>query len=225
MLRVIRFYATCSLAPFALALGADIFLVVERVLGFGCGLAAGLSFSGLALLFWYGLEVLKARHEGGEERRVTDQESSGGTPLEKKIEQMLTETRVVLPGAQALLGFQLIIAFTDAFENLSAFAKGVHLAALGFVALTVIWLMAPAAFHRIVYAGEDTVEFHKLGSRFLLAASIALAFGIAGDLGVVVGKVAGSSVAGVAAAVLSLALLIGLWHLYPLWKRRSIAKA
>jgi hypothetical protein len=38
--------------------------------------------------------------------------------------------------------------------------------------LVPTWLMAPAAFHRIVYAGEDTPEFHTLGSRFLLAASI-----------------------------------------------------
>ncbi len=121
-----------------------------------------------------------------EERDDPERES---TPLDRKIEQMLTETRVVLPGAQALLGFQLIIVFSDAFEKLTAGAKGMHLAALGCVALAVIWLMAPASFHRIVYAGEDTAEFHRLGTRFLLASSLALAFGIAGDLGVVVGKV------------------------------------
>ena len=31
------------------------------------------------------------------------------TPLQEKIDHMLTESRVVLPGVQALLGFQLIV--------------------------------------------------------------------------------------------------------------------
>lgn len=138
------------------------------------------------------------------------------TSLETKIEQMLTEARVILPGAQALLGFQLVITFSDAFEKLPFASKIVHLVALGLLALTVIWLMAPAAFHRIVYAGEDTPELHALGTRFLLAASVTLALGISADLGVVVGKVINSDQAGAAAAVASLCLLTGLWHVYPL---------
>ena len=39
-------------------------------------------------------------------------------PLHSRIEQMLTEARVILPGAQALLGFQLAIVLTDTFEKL-----------------------------------------------------------------------------------------------------------
>ena len=31
------------------------------------------------------------------------------TPLHTRIDQMLTEARVILPGAQAILGFQLIV--------------------------------------------------------------------------------------------------------------------
>ena len=38
--------------------------------------------------------------------------------LQAKIEQLLTEARVVLPGAQALFGFQLAIVLTRAFERL-----------------------------------------------------------------------------------------------------------
>ena len=34
-------------------------------------------------------------------------EEASSTPLHAKIEQMLTEARVILPGAQALFGFQL----------------------------------------------------------------------------------------------------------------------
>lgn len=221
LLGVIGRCAGLSLAPFAFALGADLFLAVEPVLGLVPGLAAGILFCGLALLFWYGLEALKARRVGQRERTMTSREPEHEhTSLETKIEQMLTEARVVLPGAQALLGFQLVITFSDAFETLPLASKVVHLIALGFLALTVIWLMAPAAFHRIVYAGEDTPEFHALGTRFLLAASVSLALGIAADLGVVVAKVLASDRAGIAASLAALGLLIGLWHLYPAMLRR-----
>ena len=144
-------------------------------------------------MFWYGLEALKARTVGERERAMTRQEPEHEhTSLEIKVEQMLTEARVILPGAQALLGFQLVITFSEAFEKLPFTSKIMHLIALGLLALTVIWLMAPAAFHRIVYAGEDTSGFHALGTRFLLAASVTLALGISADLGVVVAKVTAS---------------------------------
>jgi len=217
LLGVIGHYAGLSLAPFALALGADLYLAVEPVLGLGPGAAAGFLSCSLALVFWYGLEAVEARTVGERERTMTDREPEHEhTSLGTKIEQMLTEARVVLPGAQALLGFQLVITFSEAFEKLTFGTKVVHLVALGFLALTVIWLMAPASFHRIVYAGEDTPEFHALGSRFLLAASVTLALGISADLGVVVAKAVASDTAGVMAAVVSLALLVGLWHVHPL---------
>ncbi|GJE40881.1 DUF6328 family protein [Methylobacterium soli] len=217
LLGVIGRYAGLSLTPFALALGADLFLAVEPVLGLASGIVAGTLVFGSALLFWYGLQALKARTIGGRERAMTSREPEHEhTSLETKIEQMLTEARVILPGAQALLGFQLVITFSDAFEALPFTAKIVHLVALGFLVLTVIWLMAPASFHRIVYAGEDTPALHILGTRFLLAASVSLALGISADLGVVVAKVVDSDQAGLVAALASLAVLAGLWHVYPL---------
>lgn len=217
LLGVIGRYAGVALAPFALALGADLFLAVEPVIGLRPGAAAGGLVCGLALLFWYGFEALKARTIGDKERNMTRQEPEHEpTPVETKIEQMLTEARVMLPGAQALLGFQLVITFSDAFDRLPFGSKVVHLVALGLLAITVIWLMTPAAFHRIVYAGEDTPGFHVLGSRFLLAASMTLALGISADVGVVVSKIVESDWAGLVAALASLFVLTGLWHVYPL---------
>jgi hypothetical protein len=52
------------------------------------------------------------------------------TPLKVKIQQFLVEARVVLPGAQALFGFQLAIVLTRPFELLPAASKVVHVASL-----------------------------------------------------------------------------------------------
>jgi uncharacterized protein involved in response to NO len=132
---------------------------------------------------------------------------------------MLTEARVILPGAQALLGFQLAIVLTQAFTELPAASKGVHAASLGAIAVAIVLLMAPAAYHRIVFAGEDTEEMHRTGSRFVAAATVPLALGLAGDVYVVLAKTADSPKVGIIAAAAILAFLIGLWHVFPILAR------
>jgi hypothetical protein len=87
-------------------------------------------------------------------------------PLPRRIDQMLTEARVILPGAQALLGFQLAVALTQGFDGLPPASKALHAGGLGFVALSTVLLMAPAAYHRIVYDGDASKRFLETGSRF-----------------------------------------------------------
>src|SRR5205823_11846413 len=98
-----------------------------------------------------------------------------------QVDQLLTEARVIIPGAQALLGFQFAVTLTRAFEQLPPHAKLVHAIALLCVALTVILLMAPAALHRLSFGGEDAPEFLTIGSAFVIAAPVPLALGIALD--------------------------------------------
>jgi hypothetical protein len=67
------------------------------------------------------------------------------------------------------------------------------------VALAVVLLMTPAAYHRIVYDGEDTEDMHRVGSALVTAATAPLALGLAGDVYVVITKIAESPAAGLAA--------------------------
>ena len=145
------------------------------------------------------------------------------TPVSTKIEELLTEARVVLPGAQALLGFQLAVTLTNAFEELPFASKVVHAAALMLVAFAMILLMAPAAFHRIAFAGEDSEDFHRIGSWFVVAATVPLATGIAGDVYVAIGKIAESAGIGIAAALVALGLMVALWYVQPYSLRRRLA--
>src|SRR3954464_14524114 len=48
--RTIGRFASLALAPFAVALAVDVLMAVERVAGLWGGIAAGISFGGLALL-------------------------------------------------------------------------------------------------------------------------------------------------------------------------------
>jgi uncharacterized membrane protein YuzA (DUF378 family) len=224
--RVISWMASAALLPFAVSLGLSLFIGIERIFGLWAGIAAGAGFGGLAVFAWYAWELIRKTSTGHKERQMAAMQNEDGekTPLHNKIEQMLTEARVILPGAQALLGFQLAIIITQSFEKLPRHSQVLHALSLGLIALAVILLMAPAAYHRIVYAGEDSAEFHKTGSLMVTAATVPLALGISADAFVVIAKIAGTA-AGVSVAVLALAGFVGLWHVYPLLRRAAMAQS
>jgi hypothetical protein len=215
--KVTTVIADLSLLPFALALGIDVFVSIERISGSTGGLAAGFGAGGVALALWYGVPRVAAQRTGQKERAMTERQRDERppTPLHVKIEQMLTEARVILPGAQALFGFQLAIVLTRSFETLPDTSRVVHALSLGLVALAVMLLMAPAAYHRIVYAGEDTDDMHRVGSALVTAATVPLVLGMAGDIYVVIGRIIGPTT-GLAAAAFGLMVLAGLWYGYPL---------
>ena len=79
------------------------------------------------------------------------------TPLKSKIEQLLTEAQLIIPGGQALFGFQLIAMLTSVFDELPETAKVVHAAALCLIGMNVIVMMTPAALHPMSFGGEDKV--------------------------------------------------------------------
>src|SRR4030088_1425633 len=66
--------------------------------------------------------------------------------LDSAARHLLEECRMVLPGVQALFGFQLIAVFNEGFsKKLSAGEHQVHQPAIVLVAIAVALVMAPAA--------------------------------------------------------------------------------
>ena len=210
-------FADIALLPLAVGLAADISIVVSFRLGSAAGLGLGLGLGALALLLWYGAEwacrlLLTTPKEG-------PMGAAGPTPLDERIEHMLTETRVLIPGGQALFGFQLAIFLTEAFGRLPPLIQALHTVALTCIAPAVILLMAPAAFHRITWRGENTERFHRLGSALIVASAVPLALGIASDLSVAVTVALGAQAGVLAGGTAGLALLV-LWFAVPLALRR-----
>jgi uncharacterized protein DUF6328 len=217
LLRFTALIADLALLPFALALGVGLFVGATAIFGTDAAVIAGTTTTALAVALWYGVPLLRRLSAGERERMITRSQKDQrlDTPLPTKIEQLLTEARVILPGAQALFGFQLAIVLTQSFEQLAEVSKIVHAASLFLVALAVVMLMAPAPYHRIVYAGEDTADLHRVGSALITAATLPLGLGLAGDVYVVIAKIAGSALIGVVSGASTFALLAGLWYIYP----------
>src|SRR5207244_10705169 len=99
--------------------------------------AAGIAAATVAMALWDGMPRAAAQRTGQKERAMTERQRNERppTPLHVKIEQMLTEARVILPGAQALFGFQLAIVLTQSFETLPGSWRIVHALSLRLVGL------------------------------------------------------------------------------------------
>jgi hypothetical protein len=207
-------FAAWSLLSFMVSLGLGLFVVFERIFGGAVGAVVGAASAILAGFSWFGLAWLI-----GERRRQAMAAESDATPLSTKIEQMLTEARVIIPGCQALLGFQLVAMLTRAFDELPEDAKIMHAAGLCCVTIATILLMTPAALHRQSFGGNDSEQFLRLGSAFIVAASLPLALGIAADVYVVFLKITHSTAITLTASVTLLLAMLLLWYLYPMWLR------
>lgn len=208
--------AASALLPFGLCIGIDVFVVAELLFGTTASIIAGAAFAGVAALFWYGLEVLQRYRQGGAALGIQE-DIAVETHLSEKISMMMIEGRVILPGAQALLGFQFAAFLTNSFEQLPHTAQLVHFGCLASVALSVILLMSPAAYHRLVAYGEDRPDVYRFGSRMILASLAPLSAGLSGEFFVVASKIGYAGRPAIVATLVSFVLFIGFWYGYPLW--------
>jgi Family of unknown function (DUF6328) len=209
------FYTGLGLAPLASSPSLSAYIVLGRHFGIVAGVIGGLGLGALSAIAWFGFECLIGLAPEKQSMETTQ------TPLATKMEQLLTEARVIIPGAQALFGFQFVAMLTTGFDRLPQASKVMHALALGLIAINIVLLMMPAALHRLSYGGDESGEFLRIGSALVIAAPVFLAGGIATESYVVLQKVineAGWSAAGACATFLVIALC---WYALPVLLRAS----
>jgi Family of unknown function (DUF6328) len=136
-------------------------------------------------------------------------------PLSKAAEYLLDECRMVLPGIQALFGFQLIAVFNMGFdEKLTSSERHLHLVAIALVAIAVAIIMTPAALHRQKGPYDVSDTFVRISNRLLLGSMVPLALGISIDFYLISKIIVGGSLVAVFAAGLLL-IFVGLWFVLP----------
>lgn len=139
--------------------------------------------------------------------------------LEEEATHVTDEARMVLPGVQAVLGFQLIAVFNQRFEEFSAGEQVVHLAAFLLVALAMGLMMTPAAYHRQVERGRVSQRFIDLSSKLLTIAMLPLIAGLGLDTYLIARLILHETTAAVAVAGATTLMLLGLWYALPAFSR------
>jgi len=134
-------------------------------------------------------------------------------PLSRAAQYLLEECRMVLPGIQALFGFQLIAVFSPGFaQKLTLAEQRLHLVAIALLAIAVALIMAPAAYHRQRGPQEVTSTFIHLATRLLLWSMVPLALSIEFYL---VGRVIEDGAIVPLGAAFLFAVFVGLWFVLP----------
>jgi hypothetical protein len=97
-------------------------------------------------------------------------------------EYLLQECRMVLPGLQALFGFQLIAVFSPGFAaRLTHLEQRLHMVAIILVVTAITLIMTPAAYHRQTGPKQITERLLTLASAFLMWSMWSLALAISLD--------------------------------------------
>jgi len=144
--------------------------------------------------------------------------------LNNKVTHVLDESRMLVLGAQVVLGFQFRSFLEPGFENLPLPTQLIKLLGLGLLLVAVGLLISPSSYHRIVERGEDTHEIHRYASKVMTWAMLPFALGIGVDLFVAAEKVFGSRWWGAAAGLLSTLVACAFWYGLEFYRRRERAE-
>src|SRR5215813_717029 len=96
----------------------------------------------------------------------------GETPLQRvdrAYGEILQEVRVAQTGVQILFAFLLTLAFTSRFASVTQFQRYVYVLTLMLCAAAAALLIAPAAFHRVVYRRRLKHHLVRIASRLALS--------------------------------------------------------
>ena len=147
--------------------------------------------------------------------------SAKNEKIAKLAQEVVEEARMVLPGIQALFGFQLIVIFNDRFRQLTKGEQLVHFTALILVALAIAIIMTPAAYHRLAEQCTVTDFFVRLASWLIAAAMVPLMVALNLEVYLLGRIVLDNPWAARTIAATLLIVFAGLWFAFPLAVRKS----
>lgn len=149
-------------------------------------------------------------------KRTLKQDAKEELPLSKAAEYLIEECRMILPGIQALFGFQLVVVFNATFaEKLTLFEQRLHLVAIASIGLAIIIIMTPAAYHRQTGPQDITQRFINLSTRLMLFSMVPLAFSICVELYLISHVILHSILLPLLITLALFVVLIVLWFLLP----------
>lgn len=141
-------------------------------------------------------------------------------PLKDEMTSVIEEARMVIPGVQALFGFQTMAVFNNRFSALPDVGKLAYLAALGLLTLAIGLLMTPAAYNRLAERGQVSSRMIKLSSIAITAGMAPLVLAFALDVYIVILAVLDNAQAAWLGALATMFVLTTLWFVFPIVSKR-----
>jgi hypothetical protein len=152
-------------------------------------------------------------NEFQDQDRDDDKEGDGD------FSDMLSEMRILLPGAQMLSAFLVILPFNEGFGKIVHAEKLLFLATFFFSLTALVLLSAPAVQHRVMRPLRDRARFKRIATRQIVAGAFSLAIALVLGTDLVISEVFGPLVGVVMAAIMAV-LILCVWWLLPAWLKR-----
>jgi len=109
-------------------------------------------------------------------------EARGETPMQRAdraYAEILQEVRVAQTGVQILFAFLLALAFQARFGGITGFQRGTYVVTLILCAGATALLIAPAAFHRMIYRRRLKQHLVRVANRLALSGLVLLLLSMA----------------------------------------------
>ena len=135
---------------------------------------------------------------------------------------MLSEMRILLPGAQMLSAFLVILPFNSGFAQIVHVEKLLFLATFVFALASLVLLSAPAIQHRLLRPLKDRARFKRIATRQIVAGAFALAIALVLGTDLVISEVFGATIGLIVAALMAL-LILAAWWLMPVYLCRRVS--
>ena len=135
--------------------------------------------------------------------------------LDRNFADLLQELRVAQAGVQILFAFLLTLPFAARFGEIDRFEQAVYIGALFSAALATACIIAPVAFHRMLFRHGHRPWLVDAANQAARAGLASLAITTSGVVWLVFDLVTDRTIAGVAGAVCLLFFAV-LWVFVPL---------
>jgi Family of unknown function (DUF6328) len=148
-------------------------------------------------------------------------EARGETPMQRADRaygEILQEVRVAQTGVQILFAFLLALAFQARFGHITSFQRATYVVTLMLCAAATALLIAPAAFHRVIYRRRLKQQLVRVANRLALSGLMLLLLSLVSAVLLIMDVVLGLAPAIVLAAGL-FAWFTMWWFVVPLWSR------
>ena len=141
--------------------------------------------------------------------------------LDRNLEELTGELRVVVTGVQVLFAFLLIVPFNSGFAHVGSFERTVYFVTLILAMLAAVCTIAPSAQHRFLFRHDDKQNLVFVSNRIVIAGLAFLALAMCGCLLLVATKLFGTF-AGILTVILSALPFVLLWFVMPLRRRHKL---
>lgn len=153
---------------------------------------------------------MRSHHPDPEER---DQET-----LDRELDELTSEFRMVIPGVTVLLAFLLGIPFTSVFSELNQLQTDVYFVAFMTTAIAVVLLISEAAYHQVRGKPYNKGRLLKTAIRQMVAALALLGIALSAVVFLVTDLLFGTLPSVLLASGIAI-MVAWLWFGLPLYRR------